>query len=88
MVLFLAVSPVEALPIGGQVSAGQASISSSATQTTIDQTSQKAVINWNSFNVGSSETVQFVQPSASAIALNRVTDSGTSQIDGQLLANG
>ncbi len=77
-----------ASPIGGQVTAGSATISSSATQTTIDQTSQRAVIDWNSFNVNANETVQFVQPSASSITLNRVHDSGTSQIDGQILANG
>jgi filamentous hemagglutinin family protein len=76
------------LPVGGQVNAGQANISSTAMQTTIDQTSQRAVIDWDSFNVGSNETVQFVQPSSSAIALNRIHDSGTSAIDGQLLANG
>jgi len=77
-----------ALPSGGQVNGGQASITSSASQTTINQTSQRTVIDWNTFNVGTNEKVQFNQPSSSAIALNRIHDSGTSTIDGQLLANG
>ena len=67
---------------------GQATISTSAGQTTIQQSSSRAVIDWNTFNTSTSETVEFLQPSASAIALNRVHDSGASTFDGHLLANG
>jgi filamentous hemagglutinin family protein len=75
-------------PSGGIVSAGSATITQSAAQTTIKQTSDKAVVNWNNFSIGSGSTVRFVQPSASSIALNRVTGSQASVIQGALQANG
>ena len=81
-------SPSFAQPTGGQVTGGQATISSSGNKTTINQNTGSAVIDWSSFNIGSNEAVQFVQPSASSIALNRIHDSGASSIDGQLTANG
>ena len=75
-------------PSGGTVSAGSATITQSAAQTTIKQTSDKAVVNWSNFSIGSGSTVRFVQPSASSIALNRVTGSQASVIQGALQANG
>ncbi len=75
-------------PSGGTVSAGSATITQSAAQTTVKQTSNKAVVNWNNFSIGSGSTVRFVQPSASSIALNRVTGSQASVIQGALQANG
>jgi len=83
--------PVPALanPVGGTVSTGAAAIvQSAAGKTTIDQTSQGVVINWSSFNIGTGETIQFVQPNASAIAVNRIGGAGASQILGTLDANG
>ena len=47
-------------------SAGAASIGSTASNTTITQCSQRAAINWQSFNVGGQQWVTFSQPSASA----------------------
>ena len=78
---------VYALPTGGQVAAGQASITTGSTQTSINQSSSHAVINWTGFDTNAGETVEFVQPSSSAIALNRISGSATS-FDGSLLANG
>jgi filamentous hemagglutinin family protein len=77
-----------ARPGGGVVTAGSASIGSSASTTTITQSSQRAAINWQSFNVGSRQTVDFVQPSSSAVALNRVISPNPSQIAGRIDANG
>ncbi|EHP37785.1 hypothetical protein OR16_40994 [Cupriavidus basilensis OR16] len=76
------------LPTGGQVAAGQASISTSGNTTNVTQTSQSAVVNWQSFNVGSAATVNFQQPSAGAAILNRVLDSNPSQIYGNINAPG
>ncbi len=75
-------------PSGGAVSAGSATITQSAAQTTIKQTTDKAVINWGNFSIGGGSLVRFVQPSASSIALNRVTGSQASVIQGALQANG
>ena len=83
-----AVSVHAAGPSGGTVSAGAATITQSAAQTTIKQTSDKAVVNWSNFSIGSGSTVRFVQPSASSIALNRVTGTQASVIQGALQANG
>lgn len=54
----------------------------------INQSSDKVILNWQSFNVGKENTVQFVQPGASSIALNRIYDKDPSQILGQIIANG
>jgi len=78
-----------ALPTGGQVSLGQGSISQAGSTTlNVSQQSQNLSVNWNSFNIGSSETVNFNQPNSSAIALNRILGSDPSQIYGHLNANG
>src|SRR5439155_10344135 len=55
----------------------------------VNQTTDKAIINWNTFNVGSGELTKFVQPNSGSIALNRVTGGlGPSQIYGTIEANG
>ena len=75
-------------PIGGQVVGGQAGIVQSGNQTTINQSSSLAIINWQSFSIGSNHAVQFVQPGASSIALNRVIGADPSVIMGTLTSNG
>jgi filamentous hemagglutinin family protein len=76
-------------PQGGQVTAGSATIKHKGDKTTIKQTSHKAVIDWDTFNIAPHEHTRFQQPSSSAIALNRVNaDYGASQILGKLTANG
>ena len=75
-------------PISGQFMAGSGSIAQSGATTTITQTSQNASLNWQGFNIAPNETVRFIQPSASAIAVNRIFDVNGTQILGQLQANG
>ena len=76
------------LPTGGQVVAGQANISQSGTAMTIQQGSDKAILNWSSFSIGSGASVTFQQPTSSSITLNRVIGSDPSAIYGSLTANG
>ena len=78
----------QAGPSGGQVTTGAGSISQSGSTTTINQSSQNLSINWQSFNVASQETVNFVQPSASAVAVNRIAGNNGSVILGHINANG
>ncbi len=87
-VIGLAATGAWAAPQGGQVTAGNAIILKNGVTTTINQPSQNAAINWQSFSVGKSEAVRFNQPNASAITLNRVTGTESSQILGSLTANG
>ena len=61
LMLLLGANAYAALPTGGGVSAGGASISSGAKSVTITQTTPKVAINWQSFNIGQTESVQFVQ---------------------------
>ncbi|MEO6292672.1 MAG: filamentous hemagglutinin N-terminal domain-containing protein, partial [Burkholderiaceae bacterium] len=79
---------VYALPAGGVVTAGSASINNGSGSTTITQTTQNAAINWQSFNIGQTEAVRFVQPNSNSVALNRVVGSDPSSILGSLSANG
>ena len=75
-------------PVDGTVVAGQASIEQISGLTTIQQQSGSAIINWQDFNIGAGETVNFLQPSASAAVLNRVIGGDLSTILGNLNANG
>lgn len=76
------------LPTGGNVVAGSGSISQSGTSMTINQSTAKMAVDWQSFSVGQGNTVNFVQPSTSAVALNRVLGSDVSVIQGAINANG
>jgi filamentous hemagglutinin family protein len=87
--LFSFTNPVQAEPQGGVVVGGQATITTPAKGTTnINQSSQRAVIDWQSFSIKSGEQVNFNQPGANSIALNRVIGGDPSTIAGQLNANG
>ncbi|EMS81614.1 two-partner secretion domain-containing protein [Desulfotignum phosphitoxidans] len=84
----LGTSNAYALPAGGVVSAGGAAISSGAGTTTINQSTPNAAINWQSFDIGQTESVRFVQPGSNSVALNRVLGADPSSILGTLSANG
>ncbi|MQM31610.1 MAG: filamentous hemagglutinin, partial [Candidatus Accumulibacter phosphatis] len=86
--LSLSASLAQGAPAGGQIASGSGSISQAGTTTTVQQGSPKLSVNWASFNVAPQEAVNFVQPSAAAIAVNRIFDTNGSQILGQLNANG
>ncbi len=79
---------VHAAPQGGQVTAGSGTISQQGSNTTINQNSQNMAINWQSFDIGANEAVRFNQPNSSSIALNRVLGQSSTQILGNLSANG
>ncbi len=74
-------------PTGGVVTGGQGTIAQTGSVTDINQASQQLNIDWQTFSIGTSETVNFYQPGASAIAINRVLH-GPSDIRGALNANG
>src|SRR5580658_10278818 len=79
----------QANPQGGSVASGSASIvQTSPSQLTVNQTSNRVIINWQGFSIAPGEITNFNQPSASAVALNRVTGGDPSIILGQLSANG
>jgi len=54
---------------GGQVVGGSATITQPNSSTTrIDQTSGRAIINWNNFSIAPSSSVVFNQPTSSSVA--------------------
>ncbi|WP_180287958.1 YDG domain-containing protein [Janthinobacterium sp. 35] len=87
-VLLAASHSAMAGPTGGQVTAGNGTINQNGSTTTVTQASQNLSLNWQSFNTSSGETVNFVQPSASAIAVNRIGGNSATQFYGALNANG
>lgn len=78
-----------ALPQGGTVVGGDVIIGQSAPDTlNVVQGSNSAIVNWQSFNVGSGNTVNFQQPGSSSVILNRVVGNDPSAIFGTITANG
>ncbi|KHM52868.1 hypothetical protein NZ47_02230 [Anaerovibrio lipolyticus] len=89
----------DALPTGAKVTFGDVTISTTTAteenpvvKPTMDilQTTDKAIIDWNSFNVGRDATVNFIQtlngkPNVAAMTLNRVNEAGgMSEIAGHI----
>src|SRR5437879_13790673 len=86
----LSVLPAAANPLGAQVVGGSANVQGQGTPNVIvKQNTDKAIINWQTFNLGANDKTQFVQPDANSVVLNKVIGSlGASSIDGILTANG
>lgn len=84
------------VPCGGGSCGGQVWVAAGRVQAPviagdtmrITQESDKAILNWASFNIGRGQQVQFAQPSSAAIALNRIHQQDPSRIEGRLSANG
>lgn len=80
------------LPIPLNVSAlasqGQAAAQVNGNTMTIKQSTDRATLQWQSFNIGAQNSVHFDQPSASSIALNNIHQADPSRIMGSLSANG
>ena len=78
-------------PQGGSVVGGTATIDTVAKgELVINQSTDRTVIDWNSFNIGTKASTEFVQPTSNALAVNRVNNKGSdpTQILGTLRANG
>jgi filamentous hemagglutinin family protein len=76
-------------PTGGVVVQGNAQILGVQTGlTTIHQQTDRAIIDWSTFNIASGEKTQFIVPDATSATLNRVLDGGPSLLNGTLTSNG
>lgn len=75
-------------PVLDRVIAGGITVQQQTGQTVVQQPQQRGIVEWRSFNVGRDHHVQFQQPGASAITLNRVTTPDPSVIAGRISANG
>ncbi|MBV9568237.1 MAG: filamentous hemagglutinin N-terminal domain-containing protein, partial [Hyphomicrobiales bacterium] len=78
--------PANMLPQGGHFVAGSGSIGTQGLTETITQTSQRGIIDFNSFSIGKSGTVKI--NNGVGATLDRVTGGSLSQIFGTLSATG
>ncbi len=78
----------QALPASPAVAVGAATVGVTGSAMLVEQTTDRAVINWQSFSVGRDASVEFRQPSSSSATLNRVLGSDPSAIFGALRSNG
>src|SRR5260221_13222731 len=74
------------LPAGGNFAAGAGAISQSGNRLTVDQSTGRAVINWQSFDIGRGAAVQI--NNGAGATLNRVTGGNLTSILGELRATG
>jgi filamentous hemagglutinin family protein len=86
------VLPARTLPGPRAVVGGRAVITTPAAGArsvlTVDQATQRAIIDWKSFNISRDSEVIFRQPNSTASALNRIYSADPSIIQGKLTANG
>lgn len=87
-IIFMTSAQAQALPTGGAVAAGSATVATTSNTLTVTQTSQNVVLNWSSFSIGTGNSVVYIQPDSNAVALNRVTGQDASSILGNLTSNG
>ncbi|MEA0737280.1 filamentous hemagglutinin N-terminal domain-containing protein [Xanthomonas campestris pv. campestris] len=77
------------LPTGGSIVGGTGSINAaSGGSQSITQTSNRMALTWSAFDIGSSATVTFNQPSSNAAVLNLIQSGNPTQIFGNINANG
>ena len=81
----LGASPVHAAPT---VAAGTVTISASATTTTIQQSSDRAVLDWSELELAANQSLNFIVPNSSSATLNRIHSAGPSRIAGTITSNG
>lgn len=83
-------SITHAMPQSDIVRSGEATIQRSDDNKSmeINQSTKRAAIDWKNFDIANDERVNFRQPDAQSIVLNRVTGDAKSVIDGQLTGNG
>src|SRR6188472_4290190 len=74
-------------PLGEKLKSGSAEFLREGDSLLIRQGSDKLIVDWKEFSVGSKEITQFLQPSAGSAALNRVYGGNPSAIYGSLRAN-
>lgn len=77
-----------ALPVLSGFASGTATTATATGSLTVNQTSDKLIANWSSFDVGVLSKVTFNQPAITSVALNRISSAAPSEIFGKVLANG
>ncbi|WP_444993987.1 hypothetical protein [Aliikangiella sp. IMCC44359] len=76
------------IPTGGRVVAGSGTITQTDLRTLIIQDSSSLFLDWDTFDLGINSQIDFLQPDANSVALNRILDQNPSEIHGRINANG
>ncbi len=88
-VFILTSSTAFALPLDGKIRSGDVQLNQiNSKRLDVNQSSDKAIIDWHSFNIAHDEHTHFQLPSSDALSLNRVTGGQRSDIFGKLSSNG
>jgi filamentous hemagglutinin family protein len=77
-----------ALPHGGVVSKGSATLGYSTGKLLISQSTTSATFNWGSFNVKSGQSVAYKTPGSSSVSMNYIGGTTPSTINGTVTSNG
>ena len=77
-----------ALPHGGVVSKGQATLGYATGRLLVTQATSSATFNWGSFTVKSGQSVVYRTPGASSVSLNYIGGTTPSSINGAVTSNG
>ena len=77
-----------ALPHGGVVAKGQATLGYSTGRLLITQTTSSATFDWGSFTVKSGQSVVYKTPGSSSVSMNYIGGTTPSSIDGRVTSNG
>ena len=77
-----------ALPHGGMVTKGVATLSYSTSKLLVTQSTSSASYSWQSFNVGSSQAVTYKTPGARSVSMNYVGGTTPALISGKVTSNG
>lgn len=85
---FLSAASAGELPTGPTVQQGSVAHSIADNTMTIDQTSARAVVNYDSFGIGAENAVNINMPDSNSAFLGRVTGPTISAIHGTLNSNG
>ena len=88
LLLFGQTAPLLANPTGGAVVAGSATIGAAGNTLSINQASNQAIINWQTFSIANGETTRFFVPNSNSSTLNFVAAGNPSAIYGTLSSNG
>ncbi len=75
-------------PQGGDIALGTGSIGGQGSTTNVIQSSNRMAVDWESFSIAEGERVEFSQPSATSVVMNRDFSGNASRILGDMVANG
>jgi filamentous hemagglutinin family protein len=88
LLCFIMPAMVIALPTIKDVETGEVNTFQPDSSSLLVQASDKTIVNFESFDIATHESVQFIQPDANAVLLNRVVGQDPSNILGSMKSNG